>query len=46
MPIHEEDGLPLDNGDDDDHDDAEDGKQGIVAKCAQQANHLMNVSRI
>jgi len=34
MPIHEEDGSPLDDGDDD-HDD-EDGKQGIAAKRDQQ----------
>jgi len=34
MPINEEDGSPLDDGDDD-HDD-EDGKHGIVAKRSQQ----------
>jgi len=33
MPIHEEDGSPLDNGDDD---HGEDGKKIIVAKRAQQ----------
>ena len=33
MPIHEEDGPPLDYGDAD-HD--EDERQGIVAECAQQ----------
>jgi len=35
MPIHEEDGLPLDDGHDDHAD--EDVKQGIVAKCDQQS---------
>jgi len=42
MPVEEEDGSPLYYGDVD-HD--EDGRQGIVAKCAQQGREWLSVVR-